>query len=207
MAGAMRTCITRASILSGAIALIVAVGLGCDGSRSDALFRRVLRCEREARSLEICLEMYTVLHDRYPTEEEGIAVAYHETVLPLDSDIESTNWIGSPGWTNVCKELVDPWGNQYCYRILGTNPMTVGVYSTGQDGLSRSGGDDADDINSWEPDNKKWLPAYGFTYESPSKRPRPRNSGLVRALLLLGVTMIICGEVWYSRSRSRQSPH
>jgi hypothetical protein len=48
---------------------------------------------------------------------------------------------------------VDPWGQPYRYirnrHLTDGTVVELGVYSTGQDGVSETDGNDADDLNSW----------------------------------------------------------
>jgi hypothetical protein len=49
---------------------------------------------------------------------------------------------------------IDPWGNIYFYRCPGNhNTNGYDLYSCGYDGISKSGGDDLDDINNWDPNS------------------------------------------------------
>jgi hypothetical protein len=41
----------------------------------------------------------------------------------------------------------DSWG--YCFAVRREGERVTGIYSLGQDGVSQSGGDDPDDISSW----------------------------------------------------------
>ena len=45
----------------------------------------------------------------------------------------------------------DPWGKEYLLKIQSNEIQ--GVYSTGNDGLTETTGDDLDDINTWNPDH------------------------------------------------------
>jgi hypothetical protein len=46
----------------------------------------------------------------------------------------------------------DPWGNNYVYCCPGVHSTNgYELYSCGFDGISKSGGDDLDDINNWDP--------------------------------------------------------
>ena len=49
----------------------------------------------------------------------------------------------------------DAWGNPYRIQPRETHDEKPRVYSTGEDGLSNSNGNDPDDIRSW--DEKRWL--------------------------------------------------
>lgn len=51
----------------------------------------------------------------------------------------------------------DPWGNPYrCVRRFDGERESFGVYSTGRDGVTKSEGNDADDLNSWNDDCYRW---------------------------------------------------
>lgn len=52
---------------------------------------------------------------------------------------------------------LDTWGHPY--RLVKNSDgeqMTIGVYSTGEDGVSRTNGDDPDDLISWDPDTEDY---------------------------------------------------
>lgn len=47
---------------------------------------------------------------------------------------------------------MDPWDNPYVYHCPGIhNPDSFDLYCCGADGVSKSGGDDYDDVNNWDP--------------------------------------------------------
>jgi hypothetical protein len=79
-------------------------------------------------------------------------VATEETINQwLDHTLSAEHW--------VSKELVerielDPWGSPYkCVRNRTLDNGTVvpmGIFSMGRDGVSRSEGNDPDDLNSWD---------------------------------------------------------
>lgn len=72
-----------------------------------------------------------------PTEDEPLA----EWVRAAGSDSASS----TP--TNESRDI---WGNPYrCAQLTEGETSRLGVYSTGEDGLSRSHGSDPDDLNSW----------------------------------------------------------
>ena len=49
---------------------------------------------------------------------------------------------------------VDTYGNPYVYRCPGIhNTNGYDLYSCGSDGISKSGGDDLDDFNNWDPNS------------------------------------------------------
>ena len=85
----------------------------------------------EIRQLDGAVEQYQIEHNRLPTEAEGLALVAEYVKggrIPLDL-----------------------WGNPYVYRspgVHGTNGYEI--FSMGADGRSKSGGNDADDINLWD---------------------------------------------------------
>jgi len=54
----------------------------------------------------------------------------------------------------------DPWQNAYRCIQFGHayhgEPRTLGVYSMGRDGVSKTNGNDTDDLNSWNSDSIQW---------------------------------------------------
>lgn len=60
-----------------------------------------------------------------------------------------------PAWRVLAdRQELDPWGNPYrCTENparKGKSLGALGVFSTGRDGISRSKGNDPDDLNSWD---------------------------------------------------------
>jgi hypothetical protein len=52
--------------------------------------------------------------------------------------------------------FLDPWGHEYIYVYpCDYSNCSYGIYSLGPDGVSETGGDDPDDLNSWD-ENKLW---------------------------------------------------
>ncbi len=72
--------------------------------------------------------------------------------LAGEIEADATSW--------VLQRQVDPWGHPYLSRrriaLQNGAIVSVGFYSRGQDGISKSLGNDADDINSWDPDSSKY---------------------------------------------------
>ncbi len=89
----------------------------------------------------------------------------------------------------------DPWGSSFRVRrnITSTDGSfaPVGAFSLGEDRTTRSGGDDADDINSWDPDSVDYY----------MRRERNREAlTQVFAFMLLGLpTYLVCS--WYLKRR------
>lgn len=79
---------------------------------------------------------------RYPTQSEGLNVL-----------VQNPDPAEFPNWKQLFKQLpLDPWGNPYQYvsPLPGTD-AGCGIYSCGPDDISRSGGNDPDDQNTWDP--------------------------------------------------------
>jgi general secretion pathway protein G len=88
------------------------------------------------------LEMFRADVGRYPTSDEGLA-----GLVTCPTNIPSGHWRqymdGIP---------LDPWSNTYVYHYPGIhNAKSFDIYSCGRDGLSRSNGNDPDDVNNWNP--------------------------------------------------------
>jgi hypothetical protein len=66
---------------------------------------------------------------------------------------EPTEFVGLAGLVSdrLVNEyaLIDPWGPLYGYREP-TERSDAGIYSSGLDQISSTGGDDPDDLNSWD---------------------------------------------------------
>ena len=88
------------------------------------------------------LETFKVDSGRFPSTAEGLAVL---TARP--ADLTEKQWRGPYLDAAIPK---DPWGHDYVYRYPGIhNTNGFDIYSCGLDGVSKSGGEDADDIANW----------------------------------------------------------
>lgn len=84
----------------------------------------------EVNRLKTDVEFFRVDVGRYPTSDEGLGVL-------LSSDAE--NWNGP--YVEKAAMLVDPWGNDYLYTMVGGVPV---ISSLGADGAEGGSGEDAD---------------------------------------------------------------
>lgn len=92
--------------------------------------------------IKMALEMFEKDSGRYPTAAEGWKVLCEP---PANGSL--TNWRGP----YLAAPPKDPWGRDYVYRFPGVyNTNEYDLYSRGSDGISRSGGNDLDDINNWD---------------------------------------------------------
>jgi len=106
---------------------------------------RVARTNADIRGgIKSILEMFKDDCGRYPTAAEGWKVLINP---PADGSL--TNWRGP--YFDPPEVPKDAWGHQYVYRfpaIYSTNAYDL--YSLGRDGISKSGGNDLDDIGNWD---------------------------------------------------------
>jgi type II secretion system protein G len=96
---------------------------------------------------------------RYPTTVEGL-----NALITRPSNIPKQKWHGP--YVDPPQVPQDPWRHDYVYSfpsIHGTNSFDL--YSCGSDGISKSGGQDLDDLNNW---NLKSLSASGVVADSRS---------------------------------------
>lgn len=92
--------------------------------------------------LKTALDMFSNDCGRYPTTAEGFQV-----LMARPTNNTPQGWRG-PYFDPLPK---DPWGHDYIYRYPGIhNTNGFDLYSTGPDGISKSGGSDPDDINNWD---------------------------------------------------------
>ncbi len=86
---------------------------------------------------------------RYPTTDEGLSA-----LVTLPRTISPEKWMG-PYLPKAIPR--DPWLHDYVYVSNSGNEFRL--YSCGLDGTTKSDGNDADDINSWD-DKKTWRQIY-----------------------------------------------
>lgn len=94
----------------------------------------------DMESLRMDLLMFEAINGRVPTHEEGL-----QAVVKNPDPERLKHW---RAWRAELPK--DPWGHNYQYVVAapgGDQPF--GIYSFGPDGVSRSGGNDPDDRNTW----------------------------------------------------------
>ncbi len=93
--------------------------------------------------LQTALDEFSNDCSRYPTTAEGFAA-----LMQCPTNISEGRWHG-PYFNQIPK---DPWGRNYVYRCPGIHHTnSFDLYSCGFDGISKTGGEDPDDINNWDP--------------------------------------------------------
>lgn len=144
-------------------------------------------------------EAYSPVHFRAEMHVTKASSAAHAFEADYETFPPETNWLEElTASTNAVlnqnrvvylqeSDAKDPWGRNLVYRHPGKHkPGGVDVYSLGKDGHSSSGGDDADDINSWNP-ALPWRSYYAGLEYSP-RRLLLVSSGIV---VVLGVFFIV----------------
>ena len=90
------------------------------------------------------LGMFQVDCGRYPTTEEGL-----NALIGRPEKIPAADWRGP--YFDPPQLPKDPWNHDYVYRCPGVhNTNGFDLFSFGADGVSKTGGEDADDINNWD---------------------------------------------------------
>lgn len=124
-------------LISLALAISVA---SCDRRPDPHAGRGVIT---QIGAFEIALNAFREDCGRYPAMTEGLTA-----LVKCPAGISQSIWKGPYLDSDTIPS--DSWGHAYVYRYPsahGTN--RVDLYSLGSDGVSRTGGDDADDINNW----------------------------------------------------------
>ena len=95
--------------------------------------------------IKSALECFSNDCGRYPTTSEGF-----KALLTCPTNIPVNKWRGP--YFDPPQIPQDLWKHDYEYRCPGIhNTNGYDLYSRGFDGFSKSGGDDLDDINNWDP--------------------------------------------------------
>ncbi len=117
-------------IVMGIIAVLAGGMIALLGDFDEA--PKIQKAETEMRALSATLLQYKTLGGRYPTEQQGLqALVTKPTTAPI------------PRRHSPIKGLSkDPWGNDYVYKMPGTQDTTTyEIISMGADGKV-GGGDD-----------------------------------------------------------------
>ena len=98
--------------------------------------------EMEA-GIKTALDAFAVDCGRYPTTAEGF-----QALINCPTNLFAGKWHG-PYLDEIPQ---DPWKHIYVYRCPSIHTTNgYDIYSCGPDGISKSGGNDLDDINTWDP--------------------------------------------------------
>ena len=95
--------------------------------------------------LKTALDRFKFDCGRYPTTSEGFV-----GMVNCPTNFSGGKWSG-PYLDPILK---DPWKHDYVYSCPGKhNTNGYDLYSCGYNGISKSEGDDLDDINNWDPNS------------------------------------------------------
>lgn len=121
------------------VALVGIVAVNVVGSRKQA---KQGMAEIEINSIANALEQFNVTFDRYPTDEEGIAVLWSKEALSTEEEAEKDKWrkfLKDPSPT-------DQWGNAWSYRAESEHENDYDLWSAGPDKQEGT----ADDVTNWD---------------------------------------------------------
>ena len=100
-------------------------------------------------SIKTAFDAFATDCGRYPTTAEGFTA-----LLNCPANISTARWHGP--YLEPAKIPLDSWGNEYVYRFPGLHDTSgFDLYSCGSDQASKSGGNDPDDINNWNPNSPR----------------------------------------------------
>ncbi len=92
-------------------------------------------------SFRVALEAFETDCGHLPSTAEGLA-----PLIKRPPDIPESVWRG-PYLDAIPKDM---WGHDFIYRCPGQHDTNgFDIYSLGPDGVSKTGGDDPDDVNNW----------------------------------------------------------
>lgn len=89
----------------------------------------------QLETLSHSLNFYQLDMDEYPTTEQGLNALW----LPV---AQSSSWSGP--YVREERQLRDPWGHAFVYRVPGTGKRPFDLICLGADGKEGGSGDDAD---------------------------------------------------------------
>ena len=100
------------------------------------------KCSKEIETFKNALEEYYTECGSLPSQEQGLKALWEKPfIYPVPA-----LWNGPYLDSEV---PLDPWGNEYCYKVPGPNNLPYEVFSYGSDG--ENGGEGcAKDIYSWK---------------------------------------------------------
>jgi type II secretion system protein G len=105
--------------------------------------------EYDIRQLDGCVMTFGLEHGRYPSQSEGLSLLV--TGFPGETAKNS-------GYIKALPK--DGWDRDFVYRFPSLhNTNGPDIYSLGEDGISKTGGNDPDDINNWS-QGRPWSTYY-----------------------------------------------
>ena len=103
---------------------------------------RLTAARADLAGIETAFDAFAADCGRYPTTVEGFSA-----LLNSPTNLPVSRWRGP----YLEHKPTDPWGDDFVYRYPGIhNTNSFDLYSCGANGISKSGGNDLDDINNWD---------------------------------------------------------
>ena len=136
---------------------------GIDDSRARS--SKTGRAFSDLRQIGFAIGAFEIDFNRVPEQKEGLQVL-------VDGAEE-----GPPNQFIDQDTLIDPWGNPYQFVIPSKHSKAAfELFSFGPDGISKTGGNDPDDIALWRP--------------ASAKHPKHSGEFVAQVMLLLLVLLI-----------------
>jgi general secretion pathway protein G len=120
------------------VALIAIVGINVIGQRDTA---NQGQAKIQMSNIENGLQNFYLAFNRFPTDDEGLAVLWSRDALVVETEEEEALW--QPFLEKPASQ--DPWRNEWGYRSEPEFGMRYDLWSNGPDG--EEGTDD--DITNW----------------------------------------------------------
>lgn len=153
-------------IVIGIILLIAGlVTVNLMGSRAEATKGTV---EIQLRSMRDALKQFNLAFNRFPTEEEGLAVLWSKATLDPQADATK--------WRAFLEQPIpnDPWGTAWGYAPT-SEQAPEGMFDLWSNGPDKEA-NTADDIRLWKNTDKSGADS-GASGDAPPPPPPPASSG------------------------------
>ncbi|MFG0312748.1 MAG: type II secretion system major pseudopilin GspG [Phycisphaerales bacterium] len=130
-------------VIAIVLALTAIVGLALFGRKEQA---DVSLTQTDINNMKRAMNLFRLDFNRWPTDEEGVAVLWSKELLDPESD--------ETKWQKYLQEPLekDRWGNEWGYRQLSEreDESEYDLWSFGPNGEDENG--EGDDITSWRKD-------------------------------------------------------
>jgi general secretion pathway protein G len=139
---------SRAAFTLIEVMIVIAIILALSGLVGVALLARSREAKKDTAKIDLntlkgAMELFHLDYDRWPKEEEGIAVLWDKS--KLDPEADALKWKG------YLKDPMpkDRWGNDWGYKAVSERTQDETKYDLWSNGPDVQEGTD-DDITSWE---------------------------------------------------------
>lgn len=184
----------RLFVIAQAVMLFAVIGFRSFAPNRDHTPRTLSAYANIQGGLKTSLEMFNIDCGRYPTSKEGWKI-----LVSPSAEGSFTNWHGP--YLDPAAAPLDPWGHEYVYRYPGLhNTNGYDLYSPGPDGVSKSDGNDADDISNWEKPPREKTMELAFLIDSAERLllliPILFVAGVIAQLIFPQVRAVALKEQW-----------